>query len=348
MNEPTTQVPTWRKVLPWVLKWGFAFGLVYILLRSGKLNLDDVKSFLSHPLAGLLVLLVCATSLLGAFTRWFTLMRCQGIKIPFGLTLQLGMLGHFFSALIPGTVSGDVVKAVYVARRFPKQKTMVVSTVIMDRLVGLAMLVVLAGATFLLGKHRLSELPGTELVLAAGWTFVTVGGCILAALLLLPYIGQSWPAELPEKWKDKLPAAEQFAGVYKAAKAYQSRTRYLWIALLASAVVHLGSASGLYIAARTIFGAPPWGGIDTPLFIFGAYMGFAAMAVPIAPMGLGVGQVAFSALFHLLGAESNTFGASIITSFQVIALTLNFAGAFFFAAYRHEVHADLESAADLT
>jgi hypothetical protein len=56
-------------------------------------------------------------------------------------------------------------------------------------------------------------------------------------------------------------------------------------------------------------------------------MGLLTTAIPIAPAGLGVGHVAFAALFSLAGSEH---GAEIFTMYVTIQIVINLTGVFFY------------------
>ena len=47
------------------------------------------------------------------------------------------------------------------------------------------------------------------------------------------------------------------------------------------------------------------------------------MPLPIAPAGLGVGQVAFYNLFLWFGARTGSIGATIVTVYQLISIALS-------------------------
>jgi hypothetical protein len=47
--------------------------------------------------------------------------------------------------------------------------------------------------------------------------------------------------------------------------------------------------------------------------------------------------VAFAAIFGAMGSLNETFGTSLVTAQQLVALSLNLCGAFFFATYKHEM-----------
>ena len=68
--------------------------------------------FLSFAVAGLFI----GLSALVTFVRWYLLVRAQ--ELPFTLVgaLRLGAVGYFFNTFLPGSVGGDLVKALGLAR----------------------------------------------------------------------------------------------------------------------------------------------------------------------------------------------------------------------------------------
>jgi uncharacterized membrane protein YbhN (UPF0104 family) len=322
-----------------IVKWSFSIGVLVLLVRSGKLSLADIQTFLSNPRAAVICLLLIMTLYATAFVRWRLLLRSQGIFLKYREVFQLGMLGQFFSTFIPGAVGGDLIKAVYVARRFPDRKMQTVSTILMDRIIGLMAMIVLGATAFLVGRERVlaSPHPSAPLVAGLGWALVAGAVVVLLGLSLLPWIGRSLPAEMPASWKHRFPRLVRFEGLYLAAKAYQSRTSSLWLGMGMSFFMHMLNVSVLFTVARSVFGAAPWGNVDAPLFILGSILGLASTAVPVAPMGLGVGQFAFAAIFQAMGAPTENFGALLITGLQMSGLLVNLTGSVFFATYRHEV-----------
>lgn len=329
-----------KNTLLGLLKWIFAIALLVILIRSGKISLSDIQVFLSHPLAALGCLSILLVIYLLAFTRWRLLLMSQGIQISFWNTFKLGMLGQFFSSIIPGTVGGDLVKAVYVARRYPDRKAKTLSTIFLDRLMGLFGLICL-GAMFFLGSrgqlHREAN-TGVVLIESFGWILVSIASVGLIVLMFFPKIGKLLPEQIPTPLR-KLPAQGFLESAYTAALSYRDRVSAIWLSLGISLCIHVLSASVLYIIAHTIYGPAPWGNVGNALFIVGSVLGTCAIAVPLAPQGLAVGQYAFSAIFLAMGAPSDQFGSSIITGLQIVTLVLNFSGAIFFATYRHESEA---------
>jgi uncharacterized protein (TIRG00374 family) len=330
----------WRSVFTPVLKWSFAAAVLFALIKSDKLSLSDIRIFLETPSAAASAFGITLWVYLLCFFRWQKLLESQEIYISFSKVLQLGMLGQFFSTFMPGTVGGDLVKAVYIARRFPNSKARSVSTVIVDRVVGLSAIVVMAAIAYLVGRPYLQASSATTLsmidTLGVGLCFGAV--LILGGLFFLPQIGRRLPAEIPQVILQYLPLKNTLNSFYVAGKSYESKPLQLWFALGLSIISMALNVLIFFIVAYTVFGPPPWNSLDTVLFAMGTLVGMAVMAVPVAPLGLGVGQVAFAALFHAMGAPSASFGTAVVTGGQLVALSANLLGAVFFATYRHETH----------
>jgi len=93
------------------------------------------------------MLLIAGTlivALLLAAVRWHVLLLGQQFHMPFRQTVALTRIGLLFNAVLPGAVSGDVVKAYYVAQDVGRDRVRVVTTIIVDRLLGLFSLTLVA------------------------------------------------------------------------------------------------------------------------------------------------------------------------------------------------------------
>ena len=76
------------------------------------------------------------TILLGAW-RWLLVLRSQGLDPGFRKTLEISLVAHFFNSFLLGSAGGDVRKAYYAARVTRHRKTEAVTTVLLDRVLGL-------------------------------------------------------------------------------------------------------------------------------------------------------------------------------------------------------------------
>ena len=114
------------------------------------------ERLLSQPKNWLLLLLAQGLILAGfslSFVRWYLLIR--GLGLPFHLrdAFRLGSLGYMLNQVSPGSVGGDLLKAVFIAKEHPEQKTEAVATVLLDRVIGLyAISLVASVGLMLLGQ----------------------------------------------------------------------------------------------------------------------------------------------------------------------------------------------------
>src|SRR5438128_2999345 len=135
-------------------------------------------------LAGLLL----TASLLISFVRWHLLVRAQDLPFTLPNALRLGAVGFFFSTFLPGSIGGDIVKAVFLAKE-NSRRTVAVATVLIDRAIALWALiwfVLLLGAFFWASGYLKGEVEAklhTIVVVAAVFVGVSLVGCLLLRLL---------------------------------------------------------------------------------------------------------------------------------------------------------------------
>ncbi|MFC1814571.1 lysylphosphatidylglycerol synthase transmembrane domain-containing protein, partial [Thermodesulfobacteriota bacterium] len=92
------------------------------------------------------ILTATAAYQLGIFVRayrWQVLLRAQGMRTPYCRLVQLYYIGTFFNTFLPSGFGGDVVKT-YELSRQTSSGASAVSTVLVDRLMGLAVLLAMA------------------------------------------------------------------------------------------------------------------------------------------------------------------------------------------------------------
>lgn len=327
-----------KSVLSALLRWGLAIVLLTWVIRSGKLSLSDLAWFRQYPLKAFSLYLLEFGVCIFSMVRWWTLLRALDFKISLGSAIRLGMLGQFFSTVLPGTVSGDLVKAVYLARRNPSQKARSVMTLVVDRLSGLTAVIFLGTLGFIFGYQKLATLPGThvELIRSFGFLVSSIGSVLFVALLSFPWVAKKLPRQLP-KIVQALPKSQILQQLYEGVIDYRNRPFALWLAVGMSMVLQLVNVCLLWMVATIIFGPTPWGTLEPSTFVLAFILGVCAMQIPLAPMGLGLGQMVFAPIFLAMGAPSATFGPALITSLQLFQIFINLFGAIFFATYKNEV-----------
>ncbi|MGZ3771179.1 MAG: lysylphosphatidylglycerol synthase transmembrane domain-containing protein [Bdellovibrio sp.] len=309
-----------KKLLVQSLKILFSFGIIFWLIQSGKLNFSALKSLLS-PGTVLLATVIIFFNLFFASERWRILVLSQGLPAKVDSVLKLSLIGSFFNFAMPGGVGGDVIKAYYFTKDQPGTKVIAVTSVLMDRVLGLFAMVLLALVVML---YDLNHIIRTPALMTMFWFILSLFVFFVIALSLV-FSQLVYSHGTLKRLIQRLPFSMKLLKLYESMHLYgKDGKRFVQVILLSLAsqilaVIFLyivGTIAGYDVPAKTYFLASP--------------LGFMAMAIPISPAGVGVGQAAFYFLFNLYNGQTSEVGPTCITAFQVATFLMSLSGAFFY------------------
>ena len=316
--------------LGFLLKLLVASGLIYYLVQSGNLDFKVLLS-VSNPSLVALCGFICIFGIGFNNWRWYLLLKGQGFSTSLWETFKLTLMGLFFNFCLPSSVGGDVVKAYYLVKDNENKRMLAATSVLIDRLVGLIGMLGIATAALLLNLDVVQKTPALQ-----GFIFV-VGGLFLGivgffAVASSEGVKNSRPVQALLK---KLPHI--FEKVFLAVNSYSQKKLILFYAFLFSLVSQFSVILFMNVFAHAV-------GIDN--IPFGAYMfvipiGFIAMSIPIAPAGLGVGQVAFMALFAMYMGQESQIGQLGITAYQINQLFFGLFGAWVYLTKKKRLPAEV-------
>lgn len=323
-----------------ILKTGLKLGFVAVVFWwLAKKNLISISAFIAglknwpEVLLGVTALLIA--TFLAAF-RWGILLKAQDIHLKTSRLLQLHFIGNFFNVALPGAVSGDFVKAFYIARESPGNRSKAFGSILFDRILGLSALVVVSLSALLLEIQHFIGSP----VLAGIKMFVVTSGAavfVFYAYLFLMHEKVDPLLQFLQHLEKFRPRFGSLVRIYLGVRVYHSKRLLVLRTLAVACIIHILAAFGCLCFARALgeVQIPPHG-----LFVV-APLGLLVTAVPILPGGVGTGHAAFSFLFHLLGSER---GADIFSYYVLIQLLLGaFGGGIYlrFKAATHTTTADM-------
>ena len=275
-------------------------------------------------------------ALLITFFRWYVLVRAVGLPFRLFDALRLGFIGFFFNTFLPGSVGGDAVKALFLARE-QNRRTVAVATVLMDRAIALWALVwfvALLGAAFWAGGLLVGD--GAEpcrRIVKAAWVVV---GTSLTAWLLLGLL----PDRRAERFAGRLSGLPKVghaaAELWRAVWVYRRRQASVFGVLALSWVGHVGFVFLFYFAGLTLF--DPGSGQRMPTltqhFLI-VPIGLVINALPLFPGGAGIGELGFGKLYEWLGcSEASGVLASLVQ--RVINWTIGLISYFVYRRMRQE------------
>ncbi len=314
------------QALKWIklfLKFGLAFVIIGYMVYTGRLDLAVVRQGLSrgNVVAACMGLVILASVI--ALYRWRILLRGQGIDFQLGHVFRYGLIGCFFNTTMPGAVSGDIIKAWYVlSENKGQEKTPVLTSILLDRAMGVFGLVIVSFVPLAMQwKHAWSNPQLHNLALLVSAMALAVA-CFFIYLALSVY-GPFAAIRRKMEALRKIPGGEMGLKAYDAFMSYRKHPEALLQALLMSVCTHISVVTSVIFAALALG--------DNHLSLYQYFLlvpvGLITTAIPIAPGGLGVGHVAFQALFQLAGSPH---GAEIFTLYIMLQIMVNLTGVFFY------------------
>ena len=150
-------------------KFAFAFGILWYMVQKGRLDLSVVRRGFAHLdyLAASAILVLAALSM--SLYRWKLLLKGQNLELSFSQSIRYGMIGAFFNTTMPGAVSGDLIKAWYVISDMKgRRKTPVLTSILLDRVLGVFGLVLVAASPLLLFGYAYVAYPAMLWLVSRG------------------------------------------------------------------------------------------------------------------------------------------------------------------------------------
>ena len=299
-----------------------AFGLLYYVLHKKMINFQELKRLFSSDGLGMLFLAL-ATITLQLFIcaqRLRLLLAAQNIRISYRNMLRLTYLGAFFDAFLVTSVGGDAVKAVYLARETQHgHRTMTVSTLLLDRLMGLLGLLSLTVFAALWNFRVMWEqsyfFPHDfflALILVTGAFFA--GTALLSSRRLYKWGPMQWLIH-------KLPFGGTVNKAYGSLQGFRDRLGAVVVAWALSLLVQLAGLIGGYWLALGL-------GMHPEIIPFCAAWLIANFICSFSPfMGIGFGQFMYDQMFYLVAGLSNV-GGTLATALQLASIIIKFPGLF--------------------
>jgi hypothetical protein len=301
-----------------ILKFLFAGGIIYWLVQTDKLDFSLVNQVLDHHwlLAGCFSLLLFQASI--ASLRWSYLLKIEAKEhIPFFKVLKLTYIGLFFNTVLPGAVTGDLIKLVYAKDIDPSiSKTYLVTSVLLDRIIGLVGLLSLLGVFSIINYSDLKEIS-PNLTNLVHFNFIVFAGMLsVLGTIFIPEKLQS----IILRWTIKVPiiGSKINQTLMKVWQIGQNKVVVLKCYII-SILTQMISVYAFWLLASPFY--------EVPLSLGYAFtfipLGFVAISIPITPAGIGLGHAIFGTLFAYFSINN---GASLFNLYLLIMFSNNILG----------------------
>lgn len=285
-----------------------AVGLVIWLIKNDRLEFSILFSTPLNIFYLLGFIAIFLNMLLQAL-RWWWLLRIQNIDLSLKQAIQLSWIGQFFSIVLPGASGGEMVRAYYIAQNVPEAKVAGVTSVFLDRAMGLYSLITLG--IFVIIILIISKAEMSFAMLRVGLIIAVLFTCMSGLFLVL----WAQPSRnlifrfLPDRFSITLDVIVKTYGTYRKDFFISFCISILANIILMGAFMFITQSIGSPVSWHQIF-------LVVPLIII-------ANTLPISPGGIGVAETTASVLFAEFGVET---GAVIMLILRLWILILRLPG----------------------
>jgi glycosyltransferase 2 family protein len=308
--------------------------LIFYVLRSKMIDFGTLKSLLKSPANFVIALSFLTISSLFCTWRWLLLVKVQGLALSFQKLFSLTMIGNFFNTFMPGSVGGDLIKAWYIAGQEPQRRTKAVFTVILDRVVGLAVILFYSAITLAIYSSWIKQHLHLKVIAYSVWIYG-----VLAILSAIAFFRPGfWNLRPIRKTLSGISKSPRLSRITDSLLLYRKHARIVFISLLLSSASIFGQSLFYAFQGMKI-------GVEMELaqYFFIVPIAMVVSAIPILPGGIGTGQVAFYHLFAWMDVPNPELGATLCTLVQIYTILFNCVGALFYLKFKR--HPDLSKLA---
>ncbi len=233
--------------------------------------------------------------------RWQVLLRATGIHLPLLILLALNFSGLFYGRILPGVVSGDVIKTARLAQKQSRLEEVALS-VAADRVAGLLVI----GAFAVLGVFFAPEaMDSLEVNRNA---FITIG-VILVVGLAAGCVVVAYRSQLLHRYPGVRGRLDKIVG---ALAMYWRSPSSIVLSLLLSVIFQLAWVCMMWILFSSFNIVVPF-----VVLFWAVALVNAVMFLPISVGGLGVREGALVLLLGLYGAPAHRVMAASLTYFAL-------------------------------
>lgn len=307
-----------KSKLQFFLKAIVSTALIVYLLSRTEYTAIYLSLISANPFYLLLALL---TLFLGKFLtgyRWQILLAAQDIKIPLKTLIASLFVGQFFNSFLPTTIGGDAIRA-YDTAVASKESAKSVTTVFMDRFIGVLALVLLAVLALPIAKLMGEDVSYFLIPVLSVFLLCVIGLIIvLNNSLVMMFANALRRMKLAR-------IADQVEKVYRSIREMRGDTRTLWIAFVVSLLLQVNVVVFHYLISLSL-------DLDVPLIYYFIIVPVAltVLIIPFSINGIGLREGIFVFLLAGLGVPSSDAIALSLLSF-ILLLTQSLIGGVIFA-----------------
>ena len=301
-------------------------GIIFILILyfNGLIDPRLIDFSYKSILVYIFVLLLISITIFLATIRLYIILNVLNVKISFNYVYKINYVGVFFNQCLPGGQGGDIVKIIYLIKKYKFfNKITLISYIIIDRLFGLTALYIL----FLISLYCLSGF--NESLLNLFYIFIILSFIILISVFIFIYFNIFKILENRIKnYKNYFAnIGRNYFNDLKNLKNFNIST--ISKLLILSFIIFIIAILGIVLLI-----GENYFNIDSIIKIFFASsVTFFANSVPISFNGLGVGEYVFSQLSTIFYDDKLVLFGNIFLIYRILMILSSLPGLVIFILF---------------
>lgn len=308
-------------------KFLFAGLLFYLLFKFNLIQISLLK-LASHRLDLIIPALCCLfLGIVMGGLRWHLLLKAAEIPLSFKMTIQLYLIGSFFSIYLPGAAGGDAIRALYIYRMLDSKRAAAILAIFADRIFSLFGLLFVAAEIYLWFPNNITH--DFSLAIYEKYTLLLCFGAILvgaSSLLSAPLLQKLMHIKFLPAW---------FERYSQHIIAMLLLYRKKWLVILSCCLLSMVASWIVIIGIMTIADMFSFAPKPSVTAIAGVYANLSS-ALPVTPGGLGVGEAVFTKVCRDFSAVAAPF-ATIYFIFRLGMMLVSLPGMFIYLLFNSVV-----------
>jgi len=246
---------------------------------------------LIHPAALAASLLCVGVVVMLNVIRWRMVLKVQGLDLSLARATGISFVAQFFNSFLLGSSGGDLIKAYYAARETHHKKTEAVTTVFVDRLIGLWSMLLYAALMMTINLSLILKYKrywGLCLIILGMFAALTV----VLGIAFWGGVSKRFPRA--RHYLRRLPKGEMLERSLDSCREFGKEPKLLVKTVVLSLVLNTFCVLQVLFLAKSL-------GIEVTQALFVVVpIVFCISALPITPSGLGVRENLFVLLLVVL------------------------------------------------
>jgi uncharacterized protein (TIRG00374 family) len=227
--------------------------------------------------------------------KWSLLLQALNVRVPFSILLKIYSVAPLVGMVLPATIGGDAFR-VYSLARYKVSARSVLTSIIVERMIGFVAMLLLAGfglgLAFYLMRDRWAQFAGL------GWVLLLLPGLVLV-LLLLMRVARSQRIMGIAIWLSRYPILRKLHTLYAQFWEFRNYRRAIAVTSAWTFLEQLAPIAGNFLLIKALH-------IDVSLLELVAIVPLIVLSIrmPISFEGIGMQEGLYVGLLALVGISS--------------------------------------------